>query len=167
MDFQPLCGKARGSTVSWSPHKRPATTGLFRGADNRWYCERTCAHNKSFDPTGHPTRAPVERDCPAASPRAEATRQKSMSADPIPAVTALASSWRDCHARETLKRLLLDGFPHAKCFEDVIEPVIAKALTQFPRVIAFRCGSRFRSPLHQTVDPNALEPLLQQLTTGI
>lgn len=40
-------------------------------------------------------------------------------------------------ARETLERLLLNGWPQAKRFADVIEPVVRKAAKHFQRVVAF------------------------------
>jgi PAS domain S-box-containing protein len=40
-------------------------------------------------------------------------------------------------ARETLNRFLVNGWPQAKAFEEVIEPVMGNALKHCPRLVAF------------------------------
>jgi PAS domain S-box-containing protein len=40
-------------------------------------------------------------------------------------------------AQETLSKLLVDGRPQARCFREIIEPVVARAEARFPRVVAF------------------------------
>jgi two-component sensor histidine kinase len=105
--------------------------GSISGAENRWYCERTCAHNKIFGPTGRPLHAPVEHDFPAASPRAEATRQKSMSADPTPTVTALAGILT-IKAQSGFEHAFLDHFRRVSADDD---SACGRALRSGERII--------------------------------